>query len=93
MSELNPKKYKATTLPPETPDPFVGYRTHEVQGYYVKYVYATPYPISTHQEHDDFVEAHTKHYIMFDGFSDWGLPRKLEKREIDVDTLEEIEGN
>lgn len=85
-----PKRYRATTLPPETPDPFAGFKTHEVEGYYVKHVYATPYPISTQQEHDNFVAKHTKHYIVSDGFSDWGLRREMEIREIDIETLEEV---
>jgi len=86
---MTPKQYRATTLPPETPDPFVGFKTLTVVGYYVKHVYATPYPISTADEHDLFVAEHTKHYIMSDGFSDWGLPRELEIYEIDINTLEE----
>lgn len=90
MSELNPKKYKAQTLPPENPDPFNGFKTRTVEGYYVKHVYATPYPISTQHEHNEFVDKHTKHYIMSDGFSDWGLPRELEIYEIDINTLEEV---
>ena len=32
-----PKRYKATTLPPKTPDPFVGFITREVEGYYYKH--------------------------------------------------------
>lgn len=88
---IEPKQYKAQTLPPETPDPFMGKKTRTVEGYYVKHVTATPYPISTQQEHDDFVEAHTKHYIMSDGFSDWGLSRELDIHEIDINTLEEVQ--
>lgn len=84
------KQYKAMTVPPLKADPFVGRRTHEVTGYYVKHVYATPPPIATKEEHDKFVEAHTKHYIFSDGFSDWCLPRDLEQHEIDINTLEEI---
>ncbi len=84
------KQYKALALPPETPDPFVGYKQRPVQGYYVKHITATPPPISTKEEHDKFVEAHTKHYIFSDGFSDWCLPRDLEQWEIDINTLEEI---
>lgn len=87
---MEPKKYKAQTLPPQTPDPFMGSKTREVRGYYVKHITATPYPISTPMEHDKFVADHTKHYIMSDGFSDWGLSRELEIYEIDIDTLEEL---
>lgn len=88
---IEPKKYKATTLPPKVPDPFVGYKTHEVTGYYVKHVTATPYAISSKEEHDKFVADHTKHYIFSEGFSDWGLPRELEQWEIDVTTLKELD--
>lgn len=54
-----------------------------VYGYYVKWCDATPYPISTQYEHDEFVEKHSHHFIVQDGFSDWGLKRPLMK--IDVD--------
>lgn len=85
-----PKIYKAHTLPPKEPDPFNGYKTREVVGYYVKHIYATPYPIGTQQEYDDFISSHTKHYIMSDGFSDWGMSRELEMYEIDISTLKEV---
>ncbi len=88
---MTPKKYKAQTLPPEVPDPFVGKKTREVTGYYVKHINATPYPISSQYERDEFIAKHTKHYIMDDGFSDWGLPRELEIYEIDISTLQEVE--
>lgn len=90
-SHIVPKRYKAQTIPPKKPDPFIGYKTRTVEGYYVKHVTATPYPIGTEQERDDFVASHTKHYIMSDGFSDWGLPRKLEVHEIDITTLAEVD--
>ncbi len=83
------KQYKGITIVPKS-DPFMGGKEREVQGYYVKHVTATPYPISTQSEHDQFVTDHTKHYIMSDGFSDWGLPRELEIYEIDINTLEEV---
>lgn len=87
---LEPKRYKAITTIPES-DRFAGGKKVEVQGYYVKHVYATPPPINTAEGHKEFVENHTKHYIVSDGFSDWNLPREMEIREIDIDTLEEIE--
>lgn len=86
---IEPKQYKAITTIP-TSDPFAGGKKREVQGYYVKHVFATPYPISTKEEREDFINKHTKHYILSDGFSDWGLPRELEMYEIDIDTLEEL---
>ncbi len=87
---IEPKQYKAITTIPKT-DPFAGGQKREVIGYYVKHLGATPYPISTSQEHDDFVAKHTKHYIFRTSFSDWGLPTDLEQWEIDPDTLEEYE--
>lgn len=87
---VEPKRYKATTLPLEKPDRFAGFRTREVKGYYVKHISATPYPMSTQEEHDKFVAEHTEHYIMEDGFSDWGLPRNAVAHLIDINTLEEL---
>ena len=87
---IEPKQYKAQTVPPETPDPFMGRKTREVQGYYVKHITATPYPISTPYERDEFIKNHTKHYILSDGFSDWGMSRELEIYEIDPETLQEL---
>lgn len=84
------KRYKATTLPPEVPDPFAGRSTRTVEGYYVKHINATPYPISDQHSHQKFIDEHTKHYIISDGFSDWGLPREMEAHEIDINTLEEV---
>lgn len=86
---INVKQYKATTVIPKS-DPFPGGKTREVEGYYVKHITAIPYPISTKEERDQFIADHTKHYIMCDGFSDWGLPRELEIYEIDISTLKEI---
>ena len=84
-----PKRYTAQTLPPKTPDPFVGFKTHEVTGYYIKHINATPCPISTQYEWDKFIEEHTEHYIMTDGFSDWGMPRTAKPYLIDIKTLRE----
>ncbi len=83
-----PKKYKAQTQ--IKGDRFVKPHTREVQGYYVKHVYATPYAMSSPEGHEDFVQEHTKHYIVTDGFSDWGLPREMEFYEVDIMTLEEV---
>lgn len=84
-----PKRYTAQTLPPEKPDRFNGFRTREVTGYYVKHINATPYPISDPYSYDKFIEEHTEHYIMQDGFSDWGLPRNAEAHRIDIKTMRE----
>jgi hypothetical protein len=77
-----------TTIPKS--DPFAGGRIREVQGYYVKHITSTPNPINTEEGYKEFVDNHTKHYIFSDGFSDWNLPRELEKYEIDINTLQEV---
>lgn len=87
---IEPKRYEAETLPPKIPDPFMGYKTRIVEGYYFKHLTATPYPISTKEEHDKFVADHTKHYIFASGFSDWGLPNMIEQYEVDITTLKEV---
>lgn len=86
---MEPKQYKAICRVKN--DPFMGNHDREVTGYYVKHLTATPYPICTKEEHDKFVAEHTKHYIFDSGFSDWGLPTQLDKYEIDITTLEEVE--
>ena len=86
---IEPKRYKGIYTVPNS-DPFAAGNKVEVQGYYVKHVYATPPPINTKEGHRKFVEEHTKHYIVSDGFSDWNLPREMEIREIDPETLEEL---
>lgn len=86
---IDVKQYKAIAIN-QQPDPFMGNKPRTVTGYYVKHVTAQPYPISTPEEHDKFVQDHTKHYIFSNGFADWGLPTQLEKYEIDINTLEEI---
>lgn len=88
---IGPKRYSAQTVPPTTPDPFGGYRAHKVEGYYVKHITATPNPINTEDGYNKFIEEHTKHYIFDDGFSDWNMDRELEKYEIDITTLKELE--
>lgn len=85
-----PKRYTAQTLPPENHDPFSGFKTHEVTGYYVKHVNATPYQIDTPEGRRKFLEEHTEHYIIKDGFSDWGLPRNAEPHRIDIKTMREV---
>ena len=89
---IEPKRYKAQTLPPKTPDPFAGFRTREVTGYYVKHVDAQVNPLQPSKEaYDQFIADHTKHYIFVDGWADWNMPIQLEYHEIDISTLEEIE--
>lgn len=87
---LEPKQYTAMTLEGKA-DPFTGKTSRQVTGYYVRYIDATPPPISTQYERDKFIQAHTHHYIFCDGFSDWALPRPLEKHEIKFGTLKEVE--
>jgi hypothetical protein len=86
-----PKRYKAQTLPPETPDPFMGRKTREVEGYYVKHITAQVNPLQPSREaYDKFIADHTKHYIVENGWADWNMPTQMEFREIDIETLEEI---
>lgn len=84
-----PKRYTAETLPPEIPDRFNGFKTREVTGYYVKHINATPYAMMDPYSYDKFIEEHTEHYIMTDGFSDWGMSRDSEPHRIDIKTLRE----
>lgn len=59
-----------------------------VYGYYVKHREITPAPLySDLDKHMKYMEEHTKHYIVSDGFSDWNMPRDLVFTEIDKDTL------
>lgn len=83
-----PKKYKAKAILDD--DPFVSNRDMSVEGYYVKHITATPNPINTPEGHKKFLDEHTKHYIITDGFSDWNLPREMKQYEIDITTLEEL---
>lgn len=88
---VEPKRYKGIYTVPST-DRFAAGNRVEVEGYYVKHITATPGAMDTPEGHKKFVEDHTKHYIVSDGFSDWCLPREMEIREIDINTLEEING-
>lgn len=72
-----PPTYKA-----KTPD------GRDVEGYYVKHINATPYPIASKEEHQKFLDEHTEHVIMMDDFSDWGLPRNAKPYRIDINTLQ-----
>lgn len=87
--KLEPKRYRAIWTVPSS-DPFAAGKKVEVEGYYVKHVYATPNPLQSKDSYEKFVDKHTKHYIVTDGFSDWNLPREMEIREIDINTLEEL---
>lgn len=87
---IEPKRYKAMATIPKS-DPFAGGKKVEVEGYYVKHITATPYPISTKEEREEFLNNHTKHYIFQTQSSDWGLLTDLKRWEIDIDTLEEID--
>ena len=83
---IEPKRYKAQTLPPKTPDPFAGFRTREVEGYYYKHK-GPSYAFDDGQD----TEAEMKHYIVRTGSADWNMTRPVELHEIDIDTLKEIE--
>lgn len=58
-----------------------------VEGYYVKHMEAVPCPIGDKETLKKMWEDWTKHYIYYDGLSDWGLPRELLRKEVDIDTL------
>lgn len=80
-----PKKYTAMTAEIEgAPAP------REVTGYYVKHINATP-PLMSDVKRKAYLQEHTVHYIIKDGFSDWGMTRPLDVHLIDPDTLREAE--
>lgn len=85
-----PKKYKALTLPPKDPDPFVGYKTFEVEGYYVKHITHEYNGFGNPQTLEEFENEHTEHYIAVDSLADWDMPKRVELKEIDINTLEEV---
>lgn len=63
-----------------------------VRGYYVKYLPITPAAIWPNEEEERKkyqaeLDAMTKHYVFHEGFSDWNMPCKLEKDEINPKTL------
>lgn len=86
---IQPKQYKAMTIN-DPNDPFMGRKSRQVRGYYVKHVNATANPINTQEGYKAFTDKHTQHFIFTDGFSDWNMPRGLDCHEIDITTLEEL---
>ena len=61
------------------------------EGGYVSYLPYTPEAISSEQGIKD-AEKNTKHYIFSEGFSDYSMPRELEKHEINPHTLCQFTG-
>lgn len=72
-------------------------RGHWIEGYYAKHLTFTPSPILPNDENarkeiEKEIDEATKHYIFCDEFSDWNMPRGIEKHEIDVRTLHYFTG-
>lgn len=56
---------------------------HWREGYYVRHEKRQPCVIGGDELKDDEVE----HYIFFDGFADWNMPRELKAIEVNPDTV------
>lgn len=80
---VEPKQYKAMTLPKEHPDPFTGKRSREIQGYYYKHE-GPLYAFNEGQPNQD------RHFLVTTAFADWNMERQVEYHEIDTTTLEEL---
>lgn len=80
---IEPKRYTAMTVE-SSADPFTGKRSREVRGYYYKH----EGPLYAFNEGQP---DQTKHYIINTGFADWNLERPMDKYEIQIDTLREID--
>lgn len=64
-----------------------------IYGYYIKHINATLNPFgSTEEEIKKWYKEHTKHYIVQDGFSDWGMPRGLQFNEVDEYSIGQFTG-
>ena len=63
-----------------------------VEGYYVKHINATPPPICSEYEYEQFVDQHTEHHIFQDGFSDWCLPRDTVHFQVKGETIGQFTG-
>lgn len=64
-----------------------------IYGYYVKHINATLNPFgNTEEEIKEWHKEHTKHYIVQDGFSDWGMPRGLQFNEVDEYSIGQFTG-
>lgn len=75
---------------------FRGYDTklnQWIYGFYIKHINATLNPFgSTEEEIKEWYKEHTKHYIVQDGFSDWGMPRGLQFNEVDEYSVGQFTG-
>lgn len=47
-------------------------------GYYVKHIDQTPCVFESEKQRNSWFKKHTKHLIVFDGFSDWWMPRNIQ---------------
>ena len=56
-----------------------------VEGVYYKHLEVTPYPTG-----DEDLAKKEKHYILSDGFSDWGMPRQMERQEVIEETVSQL---
>lgn len=54
-----------------------------IEGYYFKHQVRTPNVVGDKLTEEDF-----KHCIVSSGFSDWGMDKPIEVREIKIETLE-----
>ena len=64
-----------------------------IYGFYIKHINATLNPFgSTEEEIKEWHKEHTKHYIVQDGFSDWGMPRGLQFNEVDEYSIGQFTG-
>lgn len=58
-----------------------------VYGYYVKFLDFTPATYQNEVDLERDIRLHTRHLIVMDGTSDYGMPRGLETVEVDPETL------
>lgn len=49
-----------------------------VYGAYIKHIDSTPCLFTSKEEEEKWYKEHTKHLIVFDGFSDWWMPRGID---------------
>lgn len=59
-----------------------------IEGYYMKHQVRTLDCVGDELDEDKDIE----HYIVFSGFSDWGISKPIEYVEIDIDTLGQYTG-
>lgn len=63
-----------------------------VYGYYVKRLMTTPCMFSLEREKEKWYEENTKHLIVYDGFSDWCMPRDLVANIVDGESVGQYTG-